>query len=73
MDTVAYERWNETEGDDHGLFAHDVHRYDAFNLPDDDAFIFCPECGSLAESFDLIEHKDWCFYGEHRAICPGSF
>ena len=72
MDTVAYERWNDTEGDDYGVFAPDPQRRAAFDLPDDDAFIFCPECGSLAESFDLIEHKIWCFYGEQRPICSGS-
>jgi len=72
MDTVAYERWNEAEGDDHGLFAHDEHRHDAYSLPDDDTFIFCPECGSLAESFDLIDHKGWCFY-RGGSIRPGNF
>lgn len=63
MDTVADERWNETD---------EAHRHDVCDLPDDDAFIFCPECGALAESFDLIEHKHWCFYGEQRPIYSGS-
>lgn len=71
MDIVAYERWNETEGDDYGLFAHGERRHDAYSLPDEDSHVFCPECGSLAESFDGIDHKAWCFY-RGTSLCPGS-
>jgi len=78
MDTIAYERWNDLEGVEgnshsHDLLAREVRRHDGYSLPDDEALIFCPECGALAEDFDHIAHKDWCFYGEHRATCPGNF
>jgi len=72
MDTVAYERWNEAEGDDTGLFAHERLRNNVCSLPDGDTLVFCPECGELAESFDAIGHRIWCFYGGSE-IRPGNF
>lgn len=72
MDTVAPEKLNEAEADDAGLFAHDERRHDAYSLPDEDAFVFCPECGSLGESFDGIDHEAWCFY-RGTSIRPGNF
>ena len=72
MDVVAYERWNETEGDNAGLFAHEMLRHDVYSLPDEDALVFCPECGEMGEDFGQITHASWCFYGEH-AIRPGNF
>jgi hypothetical protein len=72
MDTVAYERWNETDGDNAGLFAREMLRHDVYSLPDEETLVFCPECGELAESFNSIEHRNWCFYGGH-GIRPGNF
>lgn len=73
MDTVAYDRWNEAEGDDSGFFAHEMLRHDVYSLPDEDSLVFCPECGQMAESFDMVPHKGWCFYGDRQPICPGNF
>ena len=72
MDVVAYERWNETDGDNVGLFAHEMLRHDVYSLPDEDSLVFCPECGEMAEDFGQINHLNWCFYGE-RGIRPGNF
>ena len=72
MDTNARERGDRTGEEYHGLFAHGVRRQDVCDLPDDDALIVCPECGALAEAFDLIEHREWCLHGERRPICQGN-
>ena len=72
MDVVAYERWNETDGDNTGLFAHEMLRHDVYGMPDEDSLVFCPECGEIAEDFGRIDHRSWCFYADY-GICPGNF
>jgi hypothetical protein len=69
MDVISYGRSNEKdERDLRGLFAHEMLRHDVYGFPDEDVFVFCPECGGMAENFDLIEHEGWCFYGG-MSIC----
>ncbi len=47
-------------------------RHDVYSLPGEDALVFCPECGEMAQDFGRIDHQIWCFYGE-RGIRPGNF
>lgn len=62
--TTTRNRWEEMEYDP-GLIAHELLSHDVYNLPEEeDAFVFCPECGEMAEGFVFIEHKRWCTCGE---------
>jgi len=62
MDTSAYDRWNEqNEADRQNYFAQEMLGHDVWALPEDeDSLVVCPECGELAESFVLLEHRSWC-------------
>jgi hypothetical protein len=75
MNAMTRNRWAELE-DDPGLVAH---QGSDLSFPDEeeDAFVFCPECGEMAERFVFIEHKSWCAYGEsaeapHRRAVAGT-
>ena len=73
MDIIDSERFNDVEEyADRGLLANEMLRHDVYGLPDEDLLVFCPECGEMAESFGVIEHKSWCFYGG-RHVRPGNF
>jgi hypothetical protein len=73
MDIIDIERFNDAEDcEGRGLLANEMLRHDVYSLPDEDLLVFCPECGEMAESFGVIGHKSWCFYGEHQ-IRPGNF
>jgi hypothetical protein len=72
MDTVAYERWNETEDvDEKGLLPHASVGQATFTVLDEELLVFCPECFETAETFCLIEHRDWCLYSS--PVPPGDF
>jgi len=69
MHIIDTERYNEAENyADRGLLAHEMLRHDVHSLPDEDALVFCNECGEMAESFGAIEHKSWCFYDERNNL-----
>ena len=73
MDTVAYERWNETiDANETGILAREMLSHDVYDLPDGDGLVFCPECYEMAETFGRIEHQEWCCFGD-SLIRPGSF
>lgn len=64
MNTVTRNPWEENE-EDSGLIPPELLDPPAFSLPEEeDSFVFCPECGEMADSFVFIEHKRWCPYGE---------
>ena len=69
MDTVAYERWNETEDiDEKGLLPHNQDEQVTFTPLDEELLVFCPECFETAETFDQIYHRHWCLYGGPVAL-----
>lgn len=72
MDVVAYDRWNEKDESLRGLFAHEMLRHDLYDSPDEEVFVFCPDCGEMAETWGLIEHRGWCFYGG-KTICEEKY
>ncbi len=72
MDVITYERWTETDGENSGLFAHEMLRHDVYSLPGEESLVFCPECGETGDDFGQIDHRIWCFHGGHE-ICPGNF
>lgn len=64
MNAVTRNHWEEMK-DDPGLVAHEMLSHEAYTLPEEeDSFVFCPECGEMAERFVFIEHKRWCAFGE---------
>ncbi len=64
MNVIASNRRNEMD-EDPGLIAHEMLSHDVYTLQEEeDSFVFCPECGGMAERFVFIDHKRWCTFGE---------
>jgi len=69
MKTIDTERFNEPEDyADRAFLANEMLRHDVYSLPDEDALVFCSECGEMAESFAAIEHRSWCYDGERNRL-----
>jgi hypothetical protein len=70
MKNIDTEGYNEAQDyAERGLLANEMLRHDVYSLPDEeDALVFCPDCGELGETFGSIEHRSWCYYGEQNAL-----
>lgn len=61
MYTEDFEKWNEWhESVDPTLLDEERQGHGTYCLPEDENLAFCPECGALAESLVLLEHRAWC-------------